>query len=144
MRTSGKVKKRLKQAEFKHQKKYLDAHLKRDPCNCKWNSEQRYLHEGTGQLKVLGMCMFSVENPTWGVDICEVTAQAQNCPHFSPPKSKEALKEDFGTMLEDEQFVSTHCKDVAALRWVLNGDSDTHKPWYSRFFSWFSTYEGPK
>lgn len=141
MRSKGQVKKRLKQVRFKHQKKFLESHLKRKPCNCKWNSEQKYVHEGTGQLRVLGMCMYSVENPDWDVDICEVIEQAQKCPNFSPPKSKDELKEEFEELCSDEEFVNTHFKDVAALKWVLNGDGELFTPWYQRFWRWVTFAE---
>jgi len=140
MRTVGKVRKRLKQVQFKHQKKYLDLHLKRRPCNCKWNSEQRYIHEGTRQLKILGMCMYSVENPEWDTDICESVSQANTCPHFCVRTSKEELKESFEALLRDEEFVNTYCKDIAALRWVIHNDSEElngHSRW-QRLKKWMS------
>jgi hypothetical protein len=138
MKSTAQVRTKLKNSVFKHKKKYLESQLKQKPGNCKWNSKQKYLHRGTGELRVIGMCMYSVEDPSWDTDICESDATAQQCSKFCPMKDKEQLTEEFEELLDDQQFVSTHCKDLAALRWVLNGEEHADQPTkWRRFLGWF-------
>lgn len=137
MRTSSEIRKKLKQARFKHLKKHLETNLRCRPTNCKWNSTQRYIHEGTGQLKIIGMCMYSVEDPKWEIDICETEATARDCPNFIPLKNKEQLKEEFSILEQDEEFSHLHFREVTTLKWVLNGDDSARIPTvWERIQSW--------
>lgn len=151
MKSAGAVKHKLNQVRFRHQKKRIEAELRRVPGNCLYNatvpaptlpSGFKVAGENGQMLDVgvpvpvadpnpvgLGICLHGAGDPTtWKPTFCDENidggARAKKCDLFCPRKSKEQVKEEFARELEGMTFaeVAYRYPDMAALVWVLDED----------------------
>jgi len=128
------IRKRLKELEYRHLKKSYESNLKRRPRNCKWNACHEFVDMKTFEKKTLGICMYSTVHP--GVittDVCETAVVALKCPCFELKKSKELIKLEIMSELNDKEALNTKYKDIRELKIVLGELKDPPLNWWQRF-----------
>ncbi len=125
MKSAGKVRHKLKQAVFRHRKKYVEEGLAQTPSNCSWNKS--LTTPSGGEVHI---CVYGQGTPDWNAKVCddkfEGCAQAAQCPHFQCANDPEDLKDTFNQMMGLEggptplsQISSNGYPDIAALLWVI-------------------------
>lgn len=131
MKTEGQTKQKLKQVLFRHLKKHLDASLKAEPENCRYNREpSRVVENRFGHWSpkpVEGLPRICIHAEQAGV-ICDqqhpLTHKFAQCPFFTPVKSKGQLKAEFVELARSPRDkVAEVMPDAAALMWVLDQES---------------------
>jgi len=140
MRTEAEIRQKLKQVQFRHLKKLLEANFKQRPCNCAHNEVHQSLN-GSGDP--IGLCMYGSENPEeWEGVICDEAfggiTLARNCGTFKPHKTKIEIKAEFNALMENEDLgvIAAQYPDVAALLWTLGERGYTPTLW-QRFLWWY-------
>lgn len=117
MKTEGKVKRKFKQAKFRHLKKLLQTNFKQTSDGCKFNRKVR------GDGRFIGVC--SVQDEI--VCDCLVPEVARQCDIFEPLRSKDEITQEFEASFErDIGEIAQDYPDLAALMWVL--DLEGSKP----------------
>lgn len=119
----SKIKQKLKQIKFRHLKRYLSANLTEDSRNCVHNE------------RVVGkkgeVCVCGYEGSNHYSQICDYNYNkklAKECGLFCPKKSKDELKAEFFTFIDESSrgAVAKEFPDVTALLWVLDLFEDKH------------------
>lgn len=112
MKNEKQVKKKMLQVKQTYLKKKIKEEY-RCPENCHYN----YLHEN--EDGTVRLCLYGADNPEeWPGTICTTQDKASDCPFFEPIKSKDELKDEFESDLEDPTTVAHRYQDIAALQWV--------------------------
>jgi len=127
MKDEGSIRHKLKQVRYRHLKKRLEHNFKKLPCNCAFNETHVVRNGSAGSV---GLCMYGADSPeTWEGVLCDAEIeggieQARSCPMFTPLRTKDVVKEEFGSLMDKEPHeVAKDFPDIAALLWVL-GDSE--------------------
>lgn len=140
MRNETEIRQKLKQVQYRHLKKLLEANFKQRPCNCAYNETHRSLN---GSGKPVGLCMYSAgEAKEWQGVICDEdfggNALARNCNLFKPYKTKLEIKSEFHDLMTNADIgdVAAQYPDIAALMWML--DERPYQPTlWQRFLLWW-------
>lgn len=131
MKTEAQVRRKLKQAVYRHLKKKYDAALKQTPYNCTHNHFTPVTNGKAGVETGVGICMYHPEAQSGPrLVVCdprvhEGVAQAQSCPFFDLVHPKEQIKADlkgeFDKFLDEAEIgeIAARYPDVAVLTWVL-------------------------
>lgn len=134
MRNEGAIKHKAKQVRFRYLKQALEENLSPCASNCKHN-RRLLLPDG----EEVGVCGFSWPSEKGWPGICDEQyhdyaedhpAFEGGCPQYLPKHSKEEIKNDFNTWLQEASLpeVAAKCPDLAALLWVLESDSPDEVP----------------
>ena len=124
MQTRGKVKQKLKQAAFRHRKRFVAEGLNREPRNCKWNDALKTPHGSEVRL-----CVYGQGSEDWNKVVCDPAfggcEQAEVCEFFECRRTAEELKDEFENFAGMKGQVemgrlSREYPDLAALLWVLS------------------------
>ena len=125
MRTETEIRQKLKQVQYRHLKKLLEANFKQRPCNCAYNEVHRPRNAQSGDP--IGLCMYSAEHPDdWQGVVCDEDfggiRQARECGLFKPHKTKLEIKSEFHDLMTNADIgeVAALYPDVAALMWMLD------------------------
>lgn len=141
MRTEADIRQKLKQVQYRHLKKLLQANFKQRPCNCVYNEVHLPLNSLHG--KPVGLCMYSAEAPDdWQGVICDEDfggiQQARECGLFQPHKTKLEIRTEFHNLMTTADIgeVAAQYPDIAAMMWVL--DERPYEPTlWQRFLLWW-------
>jgi len=141
MRTEADIRQKLKQVQYRHLKKLLEANFRQRPCNCAYN--EVHLPRNSHHGKPVGLCMFSAEDPEdWQGVICDEelggVALARECNLFRPHKTKLEIKAEFHDLMTNADIgtVAAQYPDIAAMMWVL--DERVYEPTlWQRFLLWW-------
>lgn len=119
MKDEKEIREKLK--EVKHH--YFVREYK-DKMSCRPKScIHNYRHEEDGAE--VGLCMLGAENPEeWPGNVCDDIETAQKCPFFEQKHDPEDLEKEFFEKLENGKILAEEYKDIAALKWTLEGDSE--------------------
>lgn len=141
MRTETELRQKLKQVQYRHLKKLLEANFKQRPCNCAYN--EVHLPRNARSGDPVGLCMFSAEDPKdWQGVICDEDfggiQLARECGLFQPHKTKLEIKSEFYDLMNDEDLgeIAAQYPDVAALMWVL-GEKGYEPTLWQRIKMWW-------
>jgi hypothetical protein len=131
MKSQSQIKQQLKQAIYRHRKRYIKSGLSRVPENCKHHGEVR-LPVVQGGASKMGVCQYVDENGQRTDLVCDEGWCSHNpahkCPNFSVKNDPETLKSDFAEqfVLDDPEQIGRLARiypDVVALMWVLDESS---------------------
>lgn len=118
MKPESKIRQKLKQAKFRHSKKYISTHMKQKCYNCVYNKPLT-LKEGS---EVVRVCMYGYPDD-WNNVICdeELEDHSKDCAFFKTLTAEE-LKDEFDTFLKTSplDLIGSQYPDLAALLWVLD------------------------
>lgn len=126
MQSLGKIRYKLKQAMFRHRKKFVAEGLAKVPSNCTWN--QALPTPSGGKVRI---CVYGQGTPDWNQKVCDSNfggcAQALSCKLFQDQNDPTELKDRFNRMLGLEggltplsQISNSGYPDLAALLWVIS------------------------
>jgi hypothetical protein len=127
MKSEQKIRQKLKQLKFRALKRRLEDLLKKRPCNCIFNEEF------TAGSKKIGLCRWSriLPDDQWGSVTCDDDSeegwdQAEVCPKFTLPKTKDEIKKDFKDFLQKPMGEIAYWEpSLAAILWVLDLENST-------------------
>lgn len=127
MRLRSEIKKQLRQVTYRHLQKLLRDNFKKKPQTCAHNT--RCVVEGNdtavyvcGYIKPGG----HPRNVLCDRRVPGCLDMARQCDLWSPAMSKDDIKDRFHGMVQsgDRGLIASKYPDIAALMWVLDGDSD--------------------
>lgn len=140
MQTEAEIRQKLKQVQYRHLKKLLEANFKQRPCNCAYNEVHRPMNSKGDPI---GLCMYSAESADdWQGVVCDEDfggiRLARDCGLFKPHKTKLEIKADFHALMESQDLgdIAVQYPDIAALLWVLDDRGYTPTLWH-RFLLWW-------
>jgi hypothetical protein len=82
--------------------------------------------------------MLGAENPEeWPGNVCDDVSTAKSRPFFEVRHQEDELREEFEEEIQDVSVLASDYKDIAALRWVLNGEVDSHFTVWSKIRLFF-------
>lgn len=127
MKSESQIRQKVKQATFRHRKRYVQEGLSCVPENCKHNKVVR-LPQHTGNRASLRVCSLPDRNV-----VCDSTMagvrQAQSCPVFTCKNTPEGLKKAFqeklglGDSSVEIGQIAKDYPDLVALLWVTGHSS---------------------
>lgn len=140
MKSESDIVKRLKNLRIRYAKRFIFLSQERKPENCSFNFE----HESNGTYENSNfmeidrapkksvtlivikpetptrLCLYGSENPeTWNGVICDRDEISKSCKYFIPKQSLNEAKENFLSLMSDDEYVYENYKDIATLQWVL-------------------------
>jgi len=139
VKTKVQIESRLRKLRFRYLRKYLADTQKRSHGNCLYNKTDIPLnHERKTELtptkltprnqvtllviqpdKPVGYCSYPTNAGSWSGVICDDDDVSKNCKYFTPSINEDESRAIFDSRLQDDGYVLTNFKDVAALQWVL-------------------------
>jgi hypothetical protein len=132
MKDEDEIKKKLEEVKYQYFKREYQEKFSCKPENCIHN----YRHEEDGEE--IGLCMLGAENPEeWPGNVCDDVSTAKSCPFFEVRHQEDELREEFEEEIQDVSVLASDYKDIAALRWVLNGEVDSHFTVWSKIRLFF-------
>jgi hypothetical protein len=88
-------------------------------------------NDGERIKQTIGLCMFNAEAPTlWPGNICEDPIDAQRCPYFQPPATKESIFKAFQVNVTNLDWVKANMPELYGLFWALDDSSNRRLPWW--------------
>lgn len=141
MKSLETVERRLRTLRVRYIKQHISASQERLPKNCVFNYEQipTGYYEKSRSIDVdiaprssvtlvviqpeapLRLCMYGAEDPSkWLGDVCDKAETARGCGWFKPKTSVDEAKDEFVSLLADDEYTYDNYRDVATLQWVLN------------------------
>ena len=122
MKTPQQIRRKIKDVAFRLLQKRLEKELKVVPCNCVYN-HRVILDPKSADKKDMGICIYGLKDKDkWSGKVCD--SPEDICSKFTYKKTKEDIKKELQKQLNDSEYVSTHYKHLAALRWVLDEFED--------------------
>lgn len=134
MQTPGAIRQKLKQVKWRYLKKLLAAKLAQRPVNCVHNGQLDIPENGSATSQAgVHICTLRLDDGSWNGGICDEDhgglQRAQQCPHFQPSHSKDAIKDDFNRFFDTANYgeIAYLYPMAAALIWVLDGEVESQE-----------------
>lgn len=161
MKSKSDISKRLRNLRVRYAKRFISFSQERKPENCSFNFEHKPngIYNNSNFMEIdrapktsvtlvvinpetpTRLCMYGSENPeTWNGVICDRDEISKSCKYFNPKKRLNEAREEFLSIMSDDEYVYENYKDIATLQWVL-GDR-IHKSGlnlFEKFIFWIQS-----